>query len=159
VITVADYLGPLRQHRTQMERGHGRAVLPAIERELDNHMGYPFEEAFRECLWRKAADGSLGLRDIVEVGPWWGSGGQDEIDAVLFAQHQLKRVPVAVGEAKWGRSVDGARLRARLTVKAAALTEDIDRLSYVVCTRSAVRTPPGSDTIVITAADIFPDPR
>jgi hypothetical protein len=69
------------------------------------------------------------------------------------------RAPVAVGEAKWGRSVDGTRLRARLTVKAAALTEDVDRLYYVVCARSEVRTPGGADTIVITAADIFPDPR
>lgn len=156
---LAFYLGPLRKHRTQIERGHGRIVAPAIERELDDHMGYPFEEAFRECLWRKAADGSLGIEDIVEVGPWWSSGGQDEIDAVLFAQHQQKRAPVAMGEAKWGRSVDGTRLRARLTVKAAALTEDVDRLSYIVCARSEVRTPGGADTIVITAADIFPDPR
>jgi uncharacterized protein len=76
----------------------------------------------------------------------------------LRTEGRLMRAPVAVGEAKWGRSVDGTRLRARLTVKAAALTEDVDHLSYIVCARE-VRTPGGADTIVITAADIFPDPR
>jgi hypothetical protein len=121
-------------------------------------MGAPFEEAFRECLWEKAADGSLGIQDVVEIGSWWGTGGQDEIDAVLIAQPELARLPVAVGEVKWARSVNGGRLRARLTAKAAALTPDVDRLRYIVGARSAVEVPAGSDTIVITAADIFPDP-
>ena len=153
------YLGPLRKYRTAIERGRGKTVLPAIERGLDNLMGAPFEEAFRECLWEKAADGSLGINDVVEIGPWWGGGGQDEIDAVLVAQPELARVPVAVGEVKWARTVNGGRLRARLTAKAAALTQDVDRLRYIVGARSAVDLPLGSDTIVITAADIFPDPR
>ena len=156
---LAFYLGPLRKYRTAIERGRGQTVLPAIERGLDNLMGVPFEEAFRECLWEKVADGSLGIDDVVEIGPWWGSGGQDEIDAVLMAQPELTRLPVAVGEAKWTRSVNGGRLRARLTAKAAALTPDVDRLRYIVGARSAVDIPVGSDTIVITAADIFPDPR
>jgi AAA+ ATPase superfamily predicted ATPase len=156
---LAFYLGPLRKHRTAIERGRGQTVLPAIERGLDNLMGVPFEEAFRECLWEKAADGSLGIDDVVEIGPWWGTGGQDEIDAVLVAQPELTRVPVAVGEVKWARSANGGRLRARLAAKAAALTPDVDRLRYIVGARSAVDTLAGSDTIVITAADIFPDPR
>jgi hypothetical protein len=65
--------------------------------------------ATQRCLWRKAEDGTLGLENIVEIGPWWGterSGdrpadrNQVEIDAVLLAQPELTRVPVAVGEAK-----------------------------------------------------------
>jgi hypothetical protein len=55
------------------------------------------------------------------------------------------------------RSVNGARIRARLTAKAAALTAEADRLSYVVCARSEV-TQVEAETTVITAADIFPDP-
>jgi hypothetical protein len=156
---LAFYLGPLRRYRTAIERGRGQTVLPAIERGLDNLMGHPFEEAFRECLWEKAADGSLGIDDVVEIGPWWGNAGRDEIDAVLIAQPELTRLPAAVGEAKWARSVNGGRLRARLTAKAAALTPEVDRLRYIVGARSAVDIPAGSDTIVITAADIFPDPR
>jgi hypothetical protein len=65
---------------------------------------------------------------------------------------------VAVGESTWARSVNGGRQRARLTAKAAALTADVDRLASIICARSEVVTSPDSDTIVITAADIFPDP-
>jgi len=153
------YLGPLRKYRTAIERGRGQSVLPAIERELDNFMGLPYEEAFRECLWEKAFDGTLGISDVVDIGPWWTGGGQGQIDAVLLAEPELTRIPVAVGESKWARSVSGTRLRAKLTAKAAALTPDVDRLAYIVCGRSEVVTQAGSDTIAITAADIFPDPR
>jgi len=55
--------------------------------------------------------------------------------------------------------VNGGRLRARLTAKAAALTPDVDRMRCIVGARSAVDIPAGSDTIVTTAAGIFPDPR
>ena len=112
-------------------------------------------------------DGSLDLENIVEIGPWWGSAqsgdrpadrNQVEIDAVLFAQPELTRLPVAVGEAKWGKSVNGSRLRAKLTAKAASVTSDVDRLRYIVCARSEVTIPDGSDIITITAGDIFPDP-
>jgi uncharacterized protein len=163
---LAFYLGPVLKHRTEIERGRGRIVVPAIEHELDNHLGLPYEEAFRECLWRKAEDGSLGLENIVEIGPWWGAAqsverpadrNQVEIDAVLLAQPELSRLPVAVGEAKWGKSVNGDRLRAKLTAKAASITSDVDRLRYIVCARSEVVTRDGSDTITITARDIFPD--
>jgi AAA+ ATPase superfamily predicted ATPase len=155
---LAFYLGPVRKHRTEIERGRGQIVLPALERELDNMMGAPFEEAFRECLWRKAADRSLPLTDIVEIGSWWDTASQNEIDAVVFAQHELTRAPVAVGEAKWERSIDGARIKARLIAKAAALTAEVDQLAYIVCARSEV-TRADADTIVITATDIFPDPN
>lgn len=151
------YLGPVRRHRTEIERGHGRIVLPALERELDNLMGSAFEETFRDCLWRKTADGSLGLADVVEIAPWWDAASQNEIDAVVLAQRDLTRIPVAVGEAKWARSADGARIKARLIAKAAAITEDVAGLAYIICARSEV-TRAGRDTMVITAADIFPDP-
>jgi uncharacterized protein len=75
----------------------------------------------------------------------------------LFAQEELTRIPVAVGEAKWRRAVDGSRIRARLIAKAAALTPEVDRLTDIVCARSEV-TGPGDGTITITAADIFPYP-
>jgi hypothetical protein len=134
-------------------------VLPAIERELDDFMGLPYEDAFRECLWEKSFDGTLGLSDICDIGPWWTAGGPGQIDAVLLAQPELTRIPVAVGEAKWARSVNGGRQRGRLTAKAAALTADGDRLAYIIGARSEGATGPESDTIALTAAHIFPDPR
>jgi AAA+ ATPase superfamily predicted ATPase len=154
---LAFYLGPVRRRRTEIERGRGREVVPALERELNDHMGRPFEEAFREYLWRQVGSGLLGSTDIVAIGPWWRSGGQDQIDAVALAQPDLTRIPVAVGEAKWAKSVDAARIKARLIAKAAALTEDVDRLRYIVCARSEA-TRADDDTVVVTAADIFADP-
>lgn len=151
---LAFYLGPVRKHRTEIERGYGQRVVPALRNELDDHLGAPYEEAFREYLWRQAGTGILGDH-IVAIGPWWRSGGQDQIDAVVLAQPELTRVPVAVGESKWTRSVTGPRIKAKLAAKAAALTDAVDQLRYVICARSTV-TEPDPDTTVVTAADIFP---
>jgi hypothetical protein len=57
---------------------------------------------------------------------------------------------------KWSKSVSGPRIKARLAGKSAALTSAVDQLRYIICARWAV-TQADSDTIVITAADIFPD--
>lgn len=151
---LAFYLGPVRKHRTEIERGYGQRIMPALQNELDDHLGAPYEEAFREYLWRQAGTGVLGDH-IVAIGPWWRSGGQDQIDAVALAQPELTRVPVAVGESKWSRSIAGPRIKAKLAAKAAALTEAVDQLHYVICARSTV-TEPDPDTTVVTAADIFP---
>lgn len=150
---LAFYLGPVRRHRTEIERGYGQRVMPALHQELDNHLGAPYEEAFRECLWRQA--GTFGDH-VVAIGPWWRSGGQDQIDAVVLAQPELTRVPIAVGESKWSRTVSAPRIKAKLAAKAAALTESVDELRYIICARSAV-TQADPETTVITAADIFPD--
>jgi len=160
VYRVADnflnfYLGPVRKHRSEIERGYGQRVMGALEKELDDHMGAPYEEAFREYLWRQAGTGVLG-DGVVAIGPWWRTGGQDQIDAVVVAQPDLTRIPVAVGEAKWARSVSGPKIKAKLSAKAAALTDSVDNLQYLICARSEV-TRADPDTTVITAADIFPD--
>jgi hypothetical protein len=149
------YLGPVRKHRSEIERGYGQRVMGALEKELDDHMGAPYEEAFREYLWRQAGTGVLG-DDVVAIGSWWRSGGQDQIDAVVVAQPDLTRIPVAVGEAKWARSVSGPRLKAKLAAKAGALTDSVDNLRYLICARSEV-THADPDTTAVTAADIFPD--
>jgi hypothetical protein len=61
----------------------------------------------REHLWEQAGTGLLGDH-VVAIGPWWRSGGQDQIDAVVLAQPELTRIPVAVGECRNGanRSAD-----------------------------------------------------
>lgn len=151
---LAFYLGPVRRHRSEIERGYGQRVMAALEHELDEHMGAPYEEAFREYLWRQAGTGSLGDH-VVGIGAWWRTGGQDQIDAVVLAQPEQTRVPVAVGESKWGRTVSGPRIKAKLAAKAAALTDSVDTLQYLICARSEV-TRADADTTVITAADIFP---
>ncbi|HXL92157.1 MAG TPA: hypothetical protein VN969_24720 [Streptosporangiaceae bacterium] len=57
---LAFYLGPLGRFRAQIERGRGAAVLPALLRHLDDHMGQVYEACFREHLWRLALNGELG---------------------------------------------------------------------------------------------------
>ncbi|MCL2586239.1 MAG: ATP-binding protein [Streptosporangiales bacterium] len=151
---LAFYLGPVRKHRSEIERGYGRRAIPALEHELNGHMGAPYEEAFREYLWRQSGSGLLGDH-VVAIGPWWRSGGQDEIDALVLAQPELTRIPVAIGESKWGKSVDGPRVKAKMTAKAAAITDSVDQLQYIICARSQV-TRADPDTTVVTAADIFP---
>lgn len=149
------YLGPIRKHLSEIERGYGRRVIPALEHELNDHMGAPYEEAFREYLWRQAGTGLLGDH-VVAIGSWWRNGGQEPIDALVLAQPELTRIPVAIGESKWGKTVDGPRVKAKMTAKAAAVTESVDQLQYIICARSQV-TRADPDTAVVTAADIFPD--
>jgi hypothetical protein len=95
-----------------------------------------------------------GSDDIVAIGPWWQTDGQNLIDAVALAEPQLTRVPVLVGEAKWAKQANAARIVRQLAVKASALTPDVDSLGYIVCARNEVSQVPEAVT-AITAADIF----
>jgi AAA+ ATPase superfamily predicted ATPase len=161
---LAFYLGVLSRFRAEIERGLGRALLPVLIDSLDDHLGAPWEEAFREHLRRLALGGALGP-DVVAVGPYWSAGGQDEIDAVVLAGRD--RRPVLIGEAKWARTADGRRLAGSLREKARALrpaalpgslrsdgTDGPDSVRLSLCAREEVRdAPPG--TLVVTAADIF----
>jgi AAA+ ATPase superfamily predicted ATPase len=147
------YLGPLGRYRGQLDRGRAAAVMPALLRHLDNHMGPVYEACFREHLWRLALAGNLG-DDVVEIGPWWDNESGNEIDAVVLAEPDLTRVPVLVGEAKWRRVADGQRIEWVLDTKAAALGADPSRIRHAVCAREEVRNS-RPDTLVVTAADIF----
>ncbi len=147
------YLGPLLRHRSEIERGRGKDVMPAIVRQFDEHMGAAYEEALREHLWRMAGQHSLGS-DVVAIGPWWQHDGQNEIDAVVLAEAGRTRIPVMAGEAKWARRLNAARVRDQLVRKAAALTDSPDKLRYIVCARDEVFNI-GPGTLSITASDIF----
>ncbi len=74
-----------------------------------------------------------------------------EIDAVVLAGRE--RAAALVGEAKWARRVDGARIRWELERKAAALPKVRGELRYAVCARERVDHSQG--LLAITAADIF----
>ncbi|QSB15587.1 AAA family ATPase [Natronosporangium hydrolyticum] len=157
---LAFYLGPLLRHRSELERGQGETIMPAVVSALDDHLGSPWEEAFRDHLRRMARQGQLG-ESVVAVGPWWRADGGDEIDAVVMAEPGRTRVPVAVGEAKWSRRVDAVRVGKRLAPKAVSLTAQLGAgapdpagLRHVVCAREEV-TRADPDMLTVTAADIF----
>lgn len=59
-----------------------------------------------------------------------------------------------VGEAKWARTVDGARVVRELERKTESLPSVVDDLHYAVCARERVENAP-SNTLEITAQDIF----
>ena len=151
---IAFWLGVLDRYRSQINLGLGASILPVLQQDLDDFMGPRWEEAFRMHLRRLAAAGRLAP-DIVAIGAFWaaadGENGQNEIDAVALAGRE--RAAVLVGEAKWARRVDGARLRWELERKARALPRVRPGLRYALAARESVEA--AGDALTVTAADIF----
>jgi AAA+ ATPase superfamily predicted ATPase len=147
---LAFWLGLLDRYRPEIERGLGESILPVLLESLDTHMGGPWESAFRDHLRRLAVQGDLG-EGVVAVGPFWTSAADPgEIDAVALAGRG--REAVLLGEAKWRKRVDGARIRADLERKAGGVPKLASEPRYAVCARDAVD---GEGIIRITAEDVF----
>jgi hypothetical protein len=129
----------------------GKSILPVLLRSLDDHMGGPWEEAFRDHLRRLAAAGDLG-DDVVAIGPFWTSADDPtEIDAVALAGRG--REAALLGEAKWAKRVKAPALRAELERKAAALPGLAADPRYAICARE--RVDDAGDALVLTANEIF----
>jgi len=150
---LAFWLGLLDRFRPEIERGLGESILPVLIDSLDDQLGGPWEDAFRDHLRRLAAAGELGP-DVVAIGPFWTAAADPtEIDAVALAGRSRKAV--LVGEAIWARRVDGARLSATLERKAEALPQLSATPRHALCARERVDNP--GDALVLTAADLFAD--
>jgi len=148
---LAFWLGVLDRYRPEIERGLGQSILPVLLGSLDDHMGGPWEAAFRDHLRRLAVAGELG-EDIVAIGPFWTSADDPtEIDAVALAGRG--REAVVIGEAKWAKRVNARRLRADLERKSTALPSLAAEPRYAVCARERVDNAAG--VLTITAAEIF----
>ncbi len=144
------WLGLLARYTDDIDRGMGRQVANALVGELDNHMGPRFEEAFRDHLRRLATDGQLG--EITSIGPWWNrSGDPVEIDAVGLAGRSGRAV--LLGEAKWAKTADGARLARQLRAKASVVPRLSDDPTIAIAARDEVTHADG--VLAITAASIF----
>ena len=81
---LAFYLGIVNRVLPEIERGLGPTILPSLMASLDDHLGGPWEAAFRDHLRRMAVTGELDPQ-VVAVGPFWTADGQNEIDAVVLA--------------------------------------------------------------------------
>lgn len=148
---LAFWLGVLDRYRPEIERGLGQSILPVLLGSLDDHMGGPWEEAFRDHLRRLAAAGELG-DDIVAIGPFWTSADDPaEIDAVGLAGRG--RHAVLLGEAKWAKRVNAMRLRSELERKSGVLPRLAPEPRYAICAREQVDNSAG--VVAVTAADIF----
>jgi hypothetical protein len=149
---LAFWLSLVDRYRAEIERGLGRSILSVLIRDLDDHVGSRYEEAFRFHLRRLADAGELG-EGIVAIGPFWvEQPEQVEIDAVALAGRGRK--PVLAGEAKWAKREDANRLVRALEQKTQALPRRAETLRYVVCAREELRNVPAG-TLALTAADIF----
>jgi uncharacterized protein len=148
---LAFWLGLLDRYRPEIERGLGETILPVLLDSIDSHMGPPWEEAFRDHLRRLAARGDLAP-GVVAIGPFW-TAAEDagEIDAVALAGRS--REAVLLGEAKWKRRVDGARLRTELERKAEALPRVHPAAQFAICARERVDA--AGDALALTAEDVF----
>jgi AAA+ ATPase superfamily predicted ATPase len=148
---LAFWLGLLDRYRPEIERGLGESILPVLLESIDQHMGGPWENAYRDHLRRLAAGGAL-VPGVVAVGPYWTAAADPaEIDAVVLAGRS--REAVLAGEAKWSKRVDGARLLPELERKAGALPNLAAEPRYALCARERVDNP--GDALVTIAADIF----
>lgn len=148
---LAFWLGVLDRYRPEIERGLGQSILPVLLGSLDDYMGGPWEEAFRDHLRKLAAEGELG-EEIVAIGPFWTSADDPaEIDAVGLAGRD--RQAVLLGEAKWAKRVNAAKLRAELAQKAGALPRLADEPRYAICARERVDN--ADDVLAVTAEEIF----
>lgn len=156
VYRVADnflsfWLESVERHRSPIERGLGTSVAKVLEDGLNDMMGRPWEEAFRLHLTRAASEGAFD-DDITAIGPWWNTDNSVELDAVALAGRS--RTPVLLGEAKWARSEDGARLARDLVRKGTAVPRVSADARLVVCARERLENVPGG-VIAVTANDIF----
>ncbi|MGI8478994.1 MAG: ATP-binding protein [Gaiellaceae bacterium] len=144
------WLGVVDRYRAEIERGLGRSILDVLVRDLNDHLGRPWEEAVRIHLRRLAELGELGP-DVVAVGRWWTAAEPPvELDAVVLAGRN--RAAALVGEAKWARRVDGQQARRVLERKAAALPRVRNDIRYAVGAREEVLN--ADDVLAITAADV-----
>lgn len=151
---LAFWLGVLDRYRTEIERGLGASILNVLMKDLDDHAGPRFEEAFRMHLRRMADAGELGS-DVVAVGSYWTQAEPPiEIDAVVLSGRG--REVSLVGEAKWARRVDARPIRRDLERRVAALRGVRADLRFAVCAREVIDHP--NEVLAITAADVFADP-
>ncbi|MEX0990540.1 MAG: ATP-binding protein [Actinomycetota bacterium] len=146
------WLTLVERHRGEIERGLGGSIVGSIERGLDDHMGAAWEEAFRDHLRHLAVTGQMP-EEVEAIGPWWDRDGENEIDAVALAG--VDQAAILVGEAKWARGVNGARIVSSLTAKAGQLPAVRKHLELAVCAREEIKKPPpGARTY--SAVDLFP---
>jgi uncharacterized protein len=88
----------------------------------------------------------------IAIGAFWSERPAVEIDAVALAGRREEAV--LLGEAKWARTVNGARIVGELERKSSALPLLAPNPTYAICARERITNLPPAAT-AITAAEIF----
>jgi AAA+ ATPase superfamily predicted ATPase len=148
---LAFHLRLVSRYRAEIDRGLGDAILPVLIDSIDDHLGLPWESAVQTYVRRECSAGRLAA-DVVAVGPWWTTQGQDQIDVLALAGRS--RTPVLAGEVTWARSIDAPRLLPDLAAKVAAAGAGPAGVRYLLAARERVRSAP-EGLFTLTAADVF----
>jgi uncharacterized protein len=108
----------IEPNRAAIDRGFGeRLVDDVVSNELDGHMGGVFEDVAREFAGGLLKRGELAGLD---VGSWWSTDGNHEIDIVGIA----RKNPTFIGTVKWRAAPLGRDVFRNLEDHAAALGAD-----------------------------------
>ncbi len=100
--------------REAIDRGLGEQLIDLILSELDQYMGLVFEDIARDFVVSQIATGALSGLD---VGSWWSSDGQHEIDIVTMLRNRV----TAIGTVKWRATPLGTDVYHNLTDHASSL--------------------------------------
>lgn len=86
--------------RSRLQSGRTEEVARSVEADLDNHMGWVFEEVCRR--WARRYASMPELADAEEIGAYWTRTHDVEIDVVARG----KKDYTALGSCKWSASAD-----------------------------------------------------
>jgi uncharacterized protein len=144
------YLAP---NRSRLESGRVDQVRDEVLADLDNIMGWAFEQCCRRWLRAYAAEDSIGAPQ--QIGSWWSRNGQIEVDVVGVRKHRY----VLVGSCKWRRIADVDVLedlyakQEQLGPRAASAQRVLfAREDFTAGLRARAAT---DDVLLISAADLF----
>jgi uncharacterized protein len=140
-------------NRSRLERGRVDEVLDEILLDLDNVMGWAFEQCCRHWAATYADEAVLGRPR--EIGSWWSRDGRTEIDVVGARDHRY----VLVGSCKWRRSAD-VDVLADLRRQQDALGPKAARAQLVLFARERFSAKlraaaKDEDVLLVNATDLF----
>ncbi|HEX3391837.1 MAG TPA: ATP-binding protein [Solirubrobacteraceae bacterium] len=140
-------------NRSRLESGRVNEVLGEILGDLDNTMGWAFEQCCRRWVSAYAEEDTVG--GPREVGSWWSRDGSTEIDVVGVRRHRH----VLLGSCKWRRTV-GLEVLTDLRRQQSALgpTARDARLAIFAregFTKELRRAADTEGVLLLAAADLF----
>jgi AAA+ ATPase superfamily predicted ATPase len=140
-------------NRSRLERGRVQEVRDEILADMDNVMGWAFEECCRRWVGAYAVDDAVGAPQ--QIGSWWSRDGRTEIDVVGVRRHRY----VLVGSCKWRRTADVDVLQA-LRRQQEVLGPKSARARLAVFAREQFtdrlrEEAAKDDVLLVSAADLF----
>ena len=140
-------------NRSRLERGRVEEVLEEVQADLDNIMGWAFEQCCRHWAGTYADEAAIGAPK--QIGSWWSRDGQTEVDVVGVRDHRY----VLVGSCKWRRTAD-VDVLADLRRQQDALGPKAARARLAIFARHGFtkrlrEQAAEDDVLLVTAADLF----